>query len=293
MAKVSVEQTVEQQQYKTYILADETTDSRVAVIPDRGGIALTWFLGDVEVLYLDRERFQDPALSIRGGIPILFPICGNLPEDTYHLNAQAYKLGQHGFARNLPWSVVDQQEGSAASLTVELTADAQTFGGYPFDFSVRYTYVVQGNSLEIRQVYENRSSESMPFSCGFHPYFYVSDKSQLSFEIPAKEWQDKATGETRSFSGQFDFNEPELDIALYPVSGQVATVTDGARACKLILEYDRCFSTLVFWTLKGKDFYCLEPWSAPRNALNTGTALTTLAPGESLETWIKMTVEKV
>ena len=293
MAKVSIAQSVEQQPYKTYILEDETTNSRVAVIPERGGIVLTWFLGDLEVLYLDRERFADPALSIRGGVPILFPICGNMPEDTYQVDSQTYKLGQHGFARNLPWTVTSQEDGETASLTVELSADASTLSSYPFEFRVRYTYVVQGNSLEIRQVYHNGSDRPMPFSFGFHPYFYVGDKSQLSFEIPATEWQDKASGETRSFSGAFDFNEPELDMALYPLSGQVATVTDGARSCKLILEYDRCFSTLVFWTLNGKDFYCLEPWSAPRNAINTGKNLSTLAPGESLETSVKMTVERI
>ncbi|MFZ9739173.1 MAG: aldose epimerase [Prochlorotrichaceae cyanobacterium] len=288
MAKVSVEQ----QQYKTYLLEDETSGSRVAVIPERGGIALTWALGDLDVFYLDRDRFKDPALSIRGGVPILFPICGNLPEDAYEVGGQAYKLAQHGFARNVPWTVVDQQEGDAAALSIELTSNESTLSSYPFEFSVRYTYIVQGNSLEIRQVYENKSSQAMPCSFGFHPYFEVTDKSQLSFEIPATQWQDKATGESRSFSGNFDFNEDELDMALYPISGQVATVTDGARSCKLILEYDRCFSTLVFWTVKGKDFYCLEPWSAPRNALNTGTELTTIAPGQSLETWIKMTVER-
>jgi len=32
---------------------------------------------------------------------------------------------------------------------------------------------------------------------------------------------------------------------------------------KLTLEYDDHYSTLVFWTVKGKDFYCLEPWAPP------------------------------
>ncbi|MFM7450793.1 MAG: aldose epimerase, partial [Leptolyngbyaceae cyanobacterium] len=49
------------------------------------------------------------------------------------------------------------------------------------------------------------------------------------------------------------------------------------------LTYSPEFSTLVFWTLKGKDFYCLEPWTAPRNALNTGENLLHLAPGASLD----------
>ena len=289
MAKVSVEE----KQYKTYVLEDETTASKVTVVPERGGIVLTWEMGDLEIFYLDRERFKDPALSIRGGVPILFPICGNLPDDTYQIEGQSYPLTQHGFARSLPWSVVQEESGEQASITVQLTPTESTLASYPFNFSVDYTYVVKGNSLEIRQVYSNLSDQSMPFSFGFHPYFTATDKSQLSFEIPAHQWQDKATGDNKPFEGCFDFTQEELDMALYPVSAQVATVTDQSRSFKLTLEYDRPFSTLVFWTVKGKDFYCLEPWSAPRNALNSGIELTTLAPGERLETWIRMTIEKL
>jgi galactose mutarotase-like enzyme len=35
--------------------------------------------------------------------------------------------------------------------------------------------------------------------------------------------------------------------------------------------------------LAGKDFVCLEPWTAPGNALNTGERLFTLRPGEQRE----------
>jgi galactose mutarotase-like enzyme len=287
MAKVSVEQ----QQYTTYILEDETSRSRVAVVPERGGIILTWSLGDLEILYLDRERFKDPALSIRGGVPILFPICGNLPGDTYQVEGQDYPLVQHGFARSLPWTVTAQGSGEAATLTVELSSDEQTLASYPFAFKVAYTYKVQGNALEIHQVYHNLSDRPMPCSFGFHPYFAVSDKSQLSFSLPAKVWQDKATGADHPFAGTFDFNEEELDMAFYPVEGQVATVKDGAQGYQLTLESDACFSTLVFWTVKGKEFYCLEPWSAPRNAMNTGKALSMIEPNQCLETWVKMSID--
>jgi galactose mutarotase-like enzyme len=60
---------------------------------------------------------------------------------------------------------------------------------------------------------------------------------------------------------------------------------------KLTVEYDDHYSILVFWAVKGKDFYCLEPWTAPRNALNTGKSLLIAEPGMTVETVIKMTVE--
>tara|TARA_Y100001978_G_scaffold26787_1_gene22864 strand:- start:889 stop:1161 length:273 start_codon:yes stop_codon:yes gene_type:complete len=46
--------------------------------PARGGIVTNWVLNDHQILYFDNERFLDKTKSIRGGIPILFPICGNL-----------------------------------------------------------------------------------------------------------------------------------------------------------------------------------------------------------------------
>ena len=91
-----------------YILSDEPTQSLVVVCPGRGGIVTEWRTQDQKIFYMDKERFADPALSVRGGIPLLFPICGNLPEDTYTLDGESYKLKQHGFARNLPWQVTQQ-----------------------------------------------------------------------------------------------------------------------------------------------------------------------------------------
>jgi galactose mutarotase-like enzyme len=36
----------------------------------------------------------------------------------------------------------------------------------------------------------------------------------------------------------------------------------------------------VVWTLKGRDFVCVEPWSAPANALNDGGAII-VPPGQT------------
>jgi len=46
--------------------------------PERGGVITNWVSDGNEILYFDETRFMDKKKSIRGGIPILFPICGNL-----------------------------------------------------------------------------------------------------------------------------------------------------------------------------------------------------------------------
>nr|WP_275994169.1 aldose epimerase [Argonema antarcticum] len=279
---------IKEQQYKTYILSDETAQSEVEVVPERGGIITRWRVQGQEILYLDAERLTDPNLSVRGGIPILFPICGNLPDNTYTHQTKQYSLKQHGFARDLPWEVTDQVTQDVASITLVLESNDETRKVYPFDFKVAFTYILRGNTLQIRQRYTNLSDEQMPFSTGLHPYFYMPDKTQVEFKIPASEYQDKLTKTNRSFTGNFDFDSDEIDVAFRDIRSPFASVTDNNRKLRLNLSYDEAYSTLVFWTVKGKDFYCLEPWTAPRNALNTGENLIRLEPEATFETLVSL-----
>lgn len=281
---------IEQKQYKTYILTDSSTPARLEVVPERGGIITRWQVQGRELLYLDVDRFAQPELSVRGGVPILFPICGNLPDNRYQHQGQSYALKQHGFARDLPWTVLDQTAQNSLSLSLE--SNEHTRSLYPFDFQLLFTYELQGNALILHQRYTNRSPEPMPFSAGFHPYFQVADKTQLQFEIPATELLNHIDRTTHPFAGSFDLNADEIDVAFRDLSQPAASVTDLAQHTRLTLSFDPLFSTLVFWTVKGKDFYCLEPWSAPRNALNTGEHLIHLEPGASLETRVTLAVEQ-
>jgi galactose mutarotase-like enzyme len=279
----------QQQQYKTYILSDNAFRSQIEVVPERGGIITRWQVQGQEILYLDVERFSHPDLSVRGGVPILFPICGNLPDNTYTYNGQQYSLKQHGFARDLPWEVVDQGTDGKASITLALKNNEQTLAVYPFEFQLFFTYKLQGQTLEVRQEYQNLSSTPLPFSFGFHPYFLCGDKNQLEFTIPSGQYLDQKTKETHSFNGNFDFNRDEIDFAFGQLTSQSAVVADMSRKLKLTLDYDDIYPWLVFWTLKGKEFYCLEPWTAPRNSLNTGENLTVLAPGASCTASFRLT----
>ncbi|MFM7425947.1 MAG: aldose epimerase [Elainella sp.] len=284
--------TSEQRQYQTYVLTDAASSAALEVVPERGGIITSWKLGGQELLYLDVERFSHPELTVRGGIPILFPTCGNLPDNLYRYAGQAYSLKQHGFARDLPWQVVATDTQAAAALTLELTSNQQTRQGYPFEFQLRFTYELQGQSLTLRQQHTNLSDRPMPFASGLHPYFSVANKAQLQFQIPASHYQDQRSQAQQPFSG-FDFELDEIDVAFRPLSQQSAQVIDPERGLRLSLDYDPAYSTLVFWTIKGKDYYCLEPWTAPRNALNTGDSLLVLEPGQSLETVVRLRAEFV
>ncbi|MGB5963700.1 MAG: aldose epimerase [Coleofasciculaceae cyanobacterium] len=275
--------------YESYILTDQDAQSRLEVVPERGGIITSWSIQGKDLLYLDTERFADERLSVRGGIPILFPICGNLPNNTYIHNERKYSLKQHGFARDLAWKVTDQTTSNQAGITLELNSNEQTLAVYPFQFQLAFTYQIKGNTLEIQQQYTNHSNEPMPFATGLHPYFATADKTKLEYKIPSTKYQDQISKEVHPFQGSFDLSQNEIDVAFRQLSNTSASVIDTAAGLKLQLEYSNLYSTLVFWTVKGKDYYCLEPWSALRNALNTGEDLTQLAPGASCQTVVRLT----
>jgi galactose mutarotase-like enzyme len=278
--------------YLTYTLANDAHSHILQVVPERGGIVTSWSIAGDELFYLDKERFTDPQLSVRGGIPVLFPICGNLPNDTFTAGEQQYQLKQHGFARDLPWQVVAQSTtADRASLTVALTHTAETLAMYPFEFLVELEYIFTGNQLEILQRVTNKATNGMmPFSIGYHPYFAATDKPGLKIDIPSTHYQEK-TGEPQPFAGKFDFSGGEIDVALSNLSRPNASVTE-ANGNKLTTSWNYSNGHVIFWAVPGKDFYCLEPWTGLRNAMNTDKDLIKLAPGETWQHSVTMAWEK-
>ena len=281
----------EQRQYLTYILTDEAAKTQIEVVPERGGIITRWRQANQEILYLDQARYADPTKTIRGGVPILFPICGNLPNDTYSYQERDYKLVQHGFARNLPWNIITTNTDDCASITISLKSNESTLAVYPFACEIVFTYQLRGNSLKILQAYTNHSDSQMPFSAGFHPYFAVADKQKLKIDIPGTEYWSNVTQTKVAFSGSFDFKLEEIDAAFTNISKNYTSFSDQEK--KITIKYDDFCSTIVFWTVKGKDFICLEPWSAPRNALNTGEKLTYIEPGTTYNSVLEIICETI
>lgn len=238
----------------------QTEQSRLEVVPARGGIITSWQVQGQEIFYLDKERFANPELSVRGGMPILFPICGNLPDNTYTHNGQQYTLKQHGFARDLPWETVQQEvTPQEAWVALSLKSNEQTKALYPFEFQLQFTYHILGNTLEIRQEYANLSSIPMPFSAGFHPYFWVPDKSQLEFVIPSNQYQNQKSKEISPFDGNFDFHREEIDFAFGNLKNNSSSVTDKGRKLELIMEWDDLFLPSSFGLSKVKTSIAWNP----------------------------------
>lgn len=277
---------------ESLVLHDAAHGSRVVLAPSRGGMATRFFARGREAFYLDEATFLDLGKNVRGGNPVLFPQPGKLEGDTYRLGeGTTYAMKQHGFARNASWEVCGTSTDGAASATLALRASPDTRLQFPFDFSAEYTYSLRGAVLEIAQRFTNQGSQAMPFGAGFHPYFAIAQADKAAATL--------ATGATRAFDNVTKLEGPLGPIALGAAEVDLHFVDHGPNPCALRWEHGEIevrgsneFSRWVVWTLPGKDFVCVEPWTCPGNALNTKQGLLVLQPGETRVLTVEIEVRR-
>jgi galactose mutarotase-like enzyme len=268
-------------------LTDTEADSAATLAPARGGMVIGFSVAGRELLYLDRATFDDPAANVRGGVPVLFPSPGKLAGDAWSWGGLHGAMKQHGFARTLPWEVSATGADDGAWATLVLRATEATRAQYPWDFRASYTYRLRGSALAIEMRIENLGVSPMPFGVGFHPYFAVRDADKPAVRIPTRATRafDNRAKREVPFQG-FDLTADEVDLHLLDHGAPEASLSVGDLS--IVLTGSPELTHWVVWTLRGRGFVCLEPWSCPGNALNTGDRLLVLGPGEARSLWVRM-----
>jgi len=261
------------------------TDTVVTIAPQRGAIVTSMRILDRELLYMDEATLNDPSKNVRGGIPVLFPTPGKLDDDRWHFIGRGGELKQHGFARTLPWQIADRSAAETDRVRLTLESSPTTLDAYPWQFSASLTYSVRPSTLRIEFDVTNRDMTPMPFALGFHPYFHVDDKARATIATPATRAFDNLAKTVVPFNG-FDFTRGEVDLHLLDHGSACAALALADRT--IAIDCAPQFSRWVVWSLPGKPFICLEPWTAPGNALNSGEHLILLAPGRSQQLFVEI-----
>lgn len=263
-------------------------NSWIKVVPERGGIITSLGFAGEELLFLNEETLHDKEKNIRGGIPILFPISGQLTNGEYEWAGQTYQMNNHGFARNLPWEVVTTDVTEAeASITLKLDNNEDTLNSFPFEFSVLFTYKLRPNELIIEQSYENHSTSDMPIYPGFHPYFKTKSK-QLKITADSDEYLDYNDLLVKKYENVINVDQKEAYV-LKSTTGHVDFLLEELNK-EVKLQYDDEFSYIVLWSEEGQEFVCVEPWVAKTDELNRKEELTMIKPGKSLHTKVSISI---
>ncbi len=117
--------------------------------------------------------------------PVLFPFVGALKNKEYCYNGESFSMGQHGFARDMEFELIENNE---KSVWYELKSNEEIKKKYPFEFSLKIGYELLENTIKVKWKVENQDKKTMYFSIGAHPAFVVPvDKREecfLKFDNP-------------------------------------------------------------------------------------------------------------
>src|SRR5690554_2852394 len=91
----------------------------------QGAEISSFVLGGTEYIWQ-----ADPEIWARH-TPVLFPIVGQLKDNTYFVDGKVYHLSQHGFARDSEFKLIEQTSTKVVFL---LESDPETLKAYPFSF---------------------------------------------------------------------------------------------------------------------------------------------------------------
>ena len=205
--------------------------------------------------------------------PVLFPIVGKLAGDTLRHTGRAYRMTQHGFARDRRFTWLEREP---TRCRLRLEADAETRSSYPFDFTLEMLYALDGGRLTATATVGNPGAGPLPFSIGAHPAFrwplipgIPKERHSLRFEAPeaptARYLRDGLLGpeEPSPLQGQELALSPSLfarDAVILPgvASRSVLYAAEGGPALRVSWEGYR---DLGLWSKpEGADFLCIEPW---------------------------------
>jgi len=242
------------------------------IVPHRGAIVTSLAVGPRQILYLDRETFKDPAKNVRGGIPVLFPFAGKLNDGRFQ--PAGTTMNQHGFGRNLPWRLVEQLP---ELVRVALLSGNETRSQYPYKFVAEQSLMVLPHGLQLELLICNMDTQPMPVSPGWHPYFScpANQKEKITTSVPGLD--------ISQFSGEkeFDFG------AVAPQNGRASFRIPGLGT--IALSFNPRMRHLQFWSLAGKDFVCIEPFTGPNNTINTNQRID-IPPGEARTFWMRIEI---
>ena len=128
----------------------------------------------------------DPAFWKRHS-PVLFPIVGSVWKAEYRNEGTVYPLSQHGFARDMDFTLIDEAENE---LRFALESTPDTLRAYPFPFLLEIGYRLEGNKVEVLWRVKNTGDKTMHFQIGAHPAFLYPnyevdqpDRGYFAFDV--------------------------------------------------------------------------------------------------------------
>ena len=218
----------------------------------------------------------DPAFWKRHS-PVLFPIVGSVWENEYRNEGIPYTLTQHGFARDMEFTLISEKEDE---VRYRLVSNEETLHKYPFPFCLEIGYRIQGKKIEVMWEVKNTGEKDMYFQIGAHPAFYWPEFDASNSERGFFGF-DKENGLKYILISEKGCADPSTEYSLELTDGLLPLDTHTFDKDALILENEQVRKVTLYnkeklaylslhfnapvvglWSPPAKNapFVCIEPW---------------------------------
>jgi len=225
-------------------------------------------LNGVEKLHQGESHWKRRA-------PILFPIVGQLKDGQTIINDRTFKMGQHGFARDMEFKKIEENR-------FVLKSSEETLGKFPFKFELYVQYEINDNELTTKYTVINKDIKEMLFGLGGHPAF-ICDYSSGDYKIEFNEIEtdiqfmqlenglisnDKAPNLLKENRIELlpDSFEKDAIIMKKLKSNKVTLFNENEKM--FVFDFTG-FPYLALWSKVGAPFVCIEPWFNTTDKVNS------------------------
>jgi galactose mutarotase-like enzyme len=235
--------------------------------------------------------------------PVLFPFVGGVYEKQFRTKGQTYPMGQHGFARDMDFTLLSQTEDA---IWFVLESNEETLQRYPYAFILKLGYELKEQGVRVIWQVENPGTEDLPFSIGGHPAFncpidegkaqtdyllsFDAKESIVSTRLSGSGLATEARDEYMLQKGYLPITEDLFDKdALVVEHDQAHQVSLCRQDGEPYLSVTMSAPLFGVWSppKKKAPFICIEPWYGRCDAegftgdLTERTWAQTIAPGET------------
>jgi aldose 1-epimerase len=261
-------------------------------------------------LVVDGDELLDRRRGVRAyaeqgktmGIPLLYPWANRLARFGYEAAGRNVTLSEddsriprddkglpiHGVLPGLlRWDVEDPSEPDAIAARLRWHDD-ELLELFPFPHQARCEVSAGRAELTLTTTVTASTDGPVPVSFGYHPYTRVPGAGRDDWLVTlgaasrlVLDDHSIPTGEHVPVDREpFRLAGVSLDDG-YVATPAPAVFDAAAGGTKLTVEFLSGYSYAQAFAPPGQEFICFEPMTAPTNALNGGTGLTVIAPGES------------
>lgn len=203
-----------------------------------------------------------------GQAPVLFPVVGQVINDTYTWKGKQYNMPKHGLARKLEFKLKSQEK---SKVVFSLESTSSTLEKYPFDFELLVGYELKGSKLIASHKVINKSNGEMYFSLGAHPGFNCEIGDTIEFEKAETMCTERISSDNLIVDEKFPFlNNEKSFVITEDIFKADALILSGFSSEKVTLKSPNLGRAIEFtfgkipflgiWAKPGAPYVCIEPW---------------------------------